>query len=174
MAGTAELIVAGGMQNMSRIPISSAMLVAEQFGFTSPTNESQNWQRRYGDQEISQFRGAEMIAEKWEISRRDMEEVRARQPRKAFAAIRGGHFDNEIVAVGDFRIDEGPRESSLEKLAALAPREGRPPDRRDGEPDLGRRQCGAAASEQAVKDLASDAPRPIHHISARGADPCSC
>ena len=40
MAGTADLIVAGGVQNMSQVPISSAMTVGEQFGFTSPTNES--------------------------------------------------------------------------------------------------------------------------------------
>ena len=59
MSGTADLIVAGGVQNMSQIPISSAMTVGEQFGFTSPTNESKQWLHRYGDQEISQFRGSE-------------------------------------------------------------------------------------------------------------------
>ena len=68
MSGTADLIVAGGVQNMSQIPISSAMTVGEQFGFTSPTNESKQWLHRYGDQEISQFRGSEMIAEKWNLS----------------------------------------------------------------------------------------------------------
>ena len=62
MSGTADLILAGGMQNMSAIPISSAMTVAEQFGFTSPTNESKLWLERYGDQ-VSQFRGSELIAE---------------------------------------------------------------------------------------------------------------
>lgn len=64
MSGTADLILAGGMQNMSWIPISSAMVVGKEFGFTSPTNESKSWLHRYGDQEISQFRGSEMIAEK--------------------------------------------------------------------------------------------------------------
>ena len=74
MSGTADVIVAGGMQNMSQIPISSAMIVGEQFGFTSPTNESKSWLHRYGDQEISQFRGSEMIAEKWGLSREEMEQ----------------------------------------------------------------------------------------------------
>ena len=69
MSGTSDLIVAGGVQQMSTIPISSAMLVGEQFGFTSPTNESKSWLHRYGDQEISQFRGSEMIAERWNITR---------------------------------------------------------------------------------------------------------
>src|SRR5207253_9255660 len=65
MSGTNDLIVAGGVQNMSMIPIASAMTVAEQFGFTDPFSGSKGWVARYGDQEVSQFRGAEMIAEKW-------------------------------------------------------------------------------------------------------------
>ena len=172
MAGTADLILAGGMQNMSRIPISSAMLVAEQFGFTSPTNESENWLHRYGDQEISQFRGAEMIAEKWEISRRDMEEFALGSHEKAFAAIRGGRFDNEIVAVGDFRIDEGPRESSLEKMAGLAPlQEGSRLTAAMASQISDGASAALLASEQAVKDHKLTPRARIHHISARGADP---
>ena len=123
MSGTADLILAGGMQNMSAIPISSAMTVAEQFGFTSPTNESKLWLERYGDQEISQFRGSELIAEKWDLSREDMEKYSLRSHERAFEAIKAGHFDNEIFTIetehGPFRVDEGPRESSLEKMAGL-------------------------------------------------------
>ncbi len=90
MSGTADLILAGGMQNMSWVPISSAMVVGKEFGFTSPTNESKNWLHRYGDQEISQFRGSEMIAEKWDISREEMEEFAYNSHQRAFAAIRAG------------------------------------------------------------------------------------
>src|SRR6201982_3029283 len=125
MSGTADLIVAGGVQNMSQVPISSAMTVGEQFGFSSPTNESNQWLHRYGDQEISQFRGSELIAEKWNLSRDEMEQYALTSHERAFAAIRGGHFDNEIITVetesGPFRVDEGPRESSLEKMAGLKP-----------------------------------------------------
>src|ERR1700742_1230080 len=64
LSGTADLIVAGGMQNMSWIPISSEMTVGEQFGFTSPTNESKQWLHRYGGREIPQFRGSDLIAER--------------------------------------------------------------------------------------------------------------
>jgi acetyl-CoA C-acetyltransferase len=172
MAGTADLILAGGMQNMSRIPISSAMLVAEQFGFTSPTNESENWLHRYGDQEISQFRGAEMIAEKWNISRLDMEEFALGSHEKAFAAIRNGHFDNELIAVGDCRIDEGPRETSLEKMAGLAPlREGGRLTAAMASQISDGASAVLLASEQAVKDHKLTPRARIHHISARGADP---
>src|SRR5690349_399745 len=53
LSGTADVILAGGMQNMSQIPIASAMVVGKEFGFSSPTNESENWRHRYGDEEIS-------------------------------------------------------------------------------------------------------------------------
>ena len=172
MSGTAELILAGGMQNMSQIPISSAMIVGKEFGFTTPTAESRSWLARYGDQEISQFRGAEMIAERWDISREDMERFALASHERAFAAIRGGHFDNEIVAVDGFAIDETPRESSLEKMAGL-------PTLSEG----GRMTAAVAsqisdgasavllASAQAVKDHNLTPRARIHHISCRGADP---
>jgi acetyl-CoA C-acetyltransferase len=172
MAGTADLILAAGMQNMSRIPISSAMTVAEQFGFTSPTNESENWQHRYGDQEISQFRGAEMIAEKWGLSREEMEEFSLNSHNKAFAAIRNGNFENEIVPVGEFRTDEGPRESSLEKLAGLKTlREGGRLTAAMASQISDGASAVLLASEQAVKDHKLTPRARIHHISARGADP---
>jgi acetyl-CoA C-acetyltransferase len=172
MSNTADLILAGGIQNMSQIPIAAAMEVGKQFGFTTPTAESKGWQHRYGDEEISQFRGAELIAERWNLSREEMERYALSSHQRALAAIRAGHFDNEIVAVEDFRIDEGPRETSLEKMAALATlREG------------GRLTAALAsqisdgasavllASEQAVKDHKLTPRARIHHISARGADP---
>ncbi|OBF48440.1 steroid 3-ketoacyl-CoA thiolase FadA6 [Mycolicibacterium monacense] len=172
MSGTADIILAGGMQNMSQIPIASAMVVGKEFGFTSPTGESENWRHRYGDQEISQFRGAEMIAEKWDISREEMEQFAYTSHQRAFAAIRGGHFDNEIIPVGDFGVDEGPRESTLEKLASLKPLS-----------EGGRLTAAVAsqisdgasavllASEDAVKAHNLKPRARIHHISARGADP---
>ena len=172
MSGTADLIVAGGMQNMSQIPISSAMIVGEQFGFTSPTNESKSWLHRYGDQEISQFRGSELIAEKWNLSREEMEEYSLASHQRAQEAIRAGYFENEIIGVDGFVTDEGPRDTSLEKMAGLKTLV-----------DGGRLTAAMAsqisdgasavllASEQAVKDHGLKPRARIHHISARGADP---
>jgi acetyl-CoA C-acetyltransferase len=172
MSGTAELIVAGGMQNMSQIPISSAMTVAEQFGFTSPTNESKSWLHRYGDQEISQFRGSELIAEKWNLSREEMEQYSLTSHHRAQEAIRAGHFENEIIGVDGFVIDEGPRDTSLEKMAGLKTLV-----------DGGRLTAAMAsqisdgasavllASENAVQAHNLKPRARIHHISARGADP---
>ena len=176
MAGVADLILAGGMQNMSQIPISSAMIMGRELGFSTPTAESKGWLARYGDQEISQFRGAEMIADKWDISREDMERFALASHQRAFAAIRGGHFDNEIIPVAvdgtAFAVDETPRETTLEKMAGL-------PTLSEG----GRMTAAVAsqisdgasavllASEQAVADHGLRPRARIHHMSCRGADP---
>ncbi|ATL71480.1 acetyl-CoA C-acetyltransferase [Nocardia terpenica] len=172
MSGTAEVIVAGGVQNMSAIPISAAMLAGREYGFESPFVGAQGWDHRYGTGEVSQFRGAQLIAEKWDISREDMERWALRSHERARRAIAEGRFDREIVPVGGTWIDEGPRETSLEKMAALKPL------------SEGSRLTAAVASQ--ISDgasatlLASDwavaefglTPRArIHHVSARGADP---
>src|ERR1700712_2012236 len=172
MSGTADVIVAGGMQNMSQIPISSAMIVGEQFGFTSPTNESKSWLHRYGDQEISQFRGSEMIAEKWGITREEMEQYSLTSHQRAQEAIRAGYFENEIIAVDGFVTDEGPRETSLEKMAGLKTLvEGGKLTAAMASQISDGASAVLLASESAV-DAHNLKPRArIHHISARGADP---
>jgi acetyl-CoA C-acetyltransferase len=176
MSGTADVIVAGGMQNMSQIPISSAMIVGEQFGFTSPTNESKSWLHRYGDQEISQFRGSEMIAEKWNISREEMEQYSLTSHQRAQDAIRAGYFENEIIPVQidgvGFVTDEGPRDTSLEKMAGLKTlvEGGRLTAAMASQISDGA-SAVLLASEQAVKDHGLKPRARIHHISARGADP---
>ena len=121
MSGTTDLVVAGGVQNMSMIPISSAMTVAEPFGFTDPFSTSTGWVKRYGDQEVSQFRAADMIAQKWDISREDMEAFAIESHRRAVQAIDQGRFDHEIVPFEGVTFDEGPRrETNVEKMKSLA------------------------------------------------------
>src|SRR4051795_5886363 len=173
MSGTEDLVVAGGLQNMSAIPISSAMLVAQQYGFSTPFAESPGWLERYGDQEVSQFKSAEMIAQKWDISRERMEEFALESHQRAIRAIDEGRFKAEIEPVGDFDTDEGPRrDTNLEKMASLQPLM----------PD-GRLHAGVAsqisdaasamliASEQALKDHGLTPRARIHHMSVRGDDP---
>jgi acetyl-CoA C-acetyltransferase len=122
MSGTAGLIVAGGVQNMSAIPISSAMVVGEQFGFTTPFAESPGWLKRYGDQEVSQFRSAQMIADKWGLTREQMEQFAYTSHQRAITAIDEGRFDREIEPVGEFATDQCPRrDTSMEKMADLQP-----------------------------------------------------
>jgi acetyl-CoA C-acetyltransferase len=173
MSGTADLIVAGGVQNMSAIPISAAMIVGQQFGFTTPFAESPGWAARYGDQEVSQFRSAEMIAEKWDLSREEMEEFAFQSHQRAIAAIDGGLFEAEIEPVGDFGTDECPRrDTSLEKMAGLQPLQ--PGGRITAA--VASQICDAStamllASEQAVADHGLTPRARVHHLSVYGDDP---
>jgi acetyl-CoA C-acetyltransferase len=173
MSGTADLIVAGGVQNMSAIPISSAMTLAQPLGFPDPFSTSKGWVARYGAGEVSQFRGAEMIAEKWDITREDMERFALESHQRAVRAIDGGHFENEIVPLGDVRHDEGPRrDTSLERMAKLQTLS---PGGRLTAAVASQISDGATAmlvaSEQAVKTHGLRPRARVHHISVRADDP---
>src|SRR5436305_4566371 len=173
MSGTSDVIVAGGVQNMSMIPIASAMTVAEQFGFTDPFSGSEGWVARYGTQEVSQFRGAEMIAEKWGISREEMEAFALESHRRAAQATDEGRFEGEILPLNGATIDEGfRRDTSLERMAKLAPLL---PDRRLTAAVSSQISDAAAAmlvvSERALKTHGLKPRARIHHLPVRGADP---
>src|SRR3990170_4067180 len=96
MSGTQDLVVAGGVEVMSRVPMASPALVGQREGMGFPYGGA-GWERRYGDQEISQFRGAELIAEKWNISREDMERFALESHERAIRAQDEHRFDREIV-----------------------------------------------------------------------------
>jgi acetyl-CoA C-acetyltransferase len=173
MAGVQDLVVAGGMQNMSMIPIGLALEAAKPFGHEDPFSGSTGWVDRYGTQEVSQFRGAEMIAEKWDLSREDMEVFAFESHQRAIRAIDEGRFDPEVSPLAGVEVDEGPRRGgSLEKMAQLAPlAEGG----RITAALASQVSDGAAAlliaSEQAVADHGLTPRARIHHMSVRGDDP---
>ncbi len=173
MSGTSDVIVAGGVQNMSMIPIASAMTVAQPLGFDDPFSGSEGWRKRYGTQEVSQFRSAEMIAEKWDISRAEMEQFALESHRRAVAAIDEGRFEREILPYDDVATDEGPRrETSLERMASL-------PTLVEGgrlTAAVSSQISDAAAamlvvSERALRSQGLTPRARIHHLSVRGADP---
>ena len=172
MSGTQDVVVVGGVQNMSAIPISQAMIAGQEFGFTTPTAESVGWRERFGDAEISQFVGADLMARKWDISREDMEEWALQSHQRAKAAIAQGRFDGETVALADCVVDECPRETSLEKMAGLAPLA-------DGSrltaAVASQISDGASAalvvSEKALAEYGLTPRARVHHISVRGDDP---
>ncbi len=173
MSGTSDLVIAGGVQNMSQIPISSAMTAAEPFGFTDPFSGSQGWIERYGDQEVSQFRAAEMIAEKWDITRQDMEVFALESHRRALQAIDEGRFENEILPFGELTTDEGPRRgTSLEKMATLKTlQEGGRLTAAVSSQISDASSAMLIASQRAVKEHGLKPRARVHHISVRGADP---
>ncbi len=172
MSGTQDLVVAGGVQNMSMIPISSAMTVAEQFGFTDPFSGSDGWVARYGTQEVSQFRSAEMIAEKWDISRDDMEQFAVRSHERAIRAQAEGRFEGQIVPLGEATRDEGPREPNWEKIRSLTPLvEGGRVTAAVASQISDASAAMLVASGRAVAEHGLTPRARIHHLSVRGADP---
>jgi acetyl-CoA C-acetyltransferase len=140
---------------------------------SDPFGGSAGWQARYGNEEISQFRAADLIAEKWGIGRQEMERYALASHQRALHAIADGAFEKEIAPYQDVSQDEGPRaDTTLEKMAGLRPL-------RDG----GRITAalasqisdGAAAlliaSERAVNEHDLKPKARIRHLSARGDDP---
>jgi acetyl-CoA C-acetyltransferase len=173
MSGTSDVIVAGGVQNMSQIPISSAMTMAAPLGFTDPFSGSEGWVKRYGTVPVSQFNSAEMIAAKWNASRLDMEQFAYNSHMRAIRAIDEGRFVGEIAPLNGVFNDEGPRrDTSLEKMATLKLLQ-----------EGGRVHAGVASqisdasaallivSEKGLKTHGLKPRARIHHLSVRAADP---
>jgi acetyl-CoA C-acetyltransferase len=173
LSGTADLVVAGGVQNMSMIPIAAAMLAGQSYGFADPFSGSRGWRARYGGQEISQFRAADMIAAKWGLRRAEMEEFALASHQRAVAAAAAGHFAAEIVPYGEVTADECPRpDTSLAKMAVLAPL--RPGGMITAALSSQIADAAAAllvASGQAVRAHRLRPLARIRHLSARGGDP---
>ena len=121
MSGVNDVVIAGGVQTMTQIPISSAMIAAQPMGFSDPFSGSQGWVARYGSIPPSQFTSAQMIADKWKISREQMEEFALRSHTRALKAIAEGRFDREVAPLNGVDMDETVRNTSMEKMAELEP-----------------------------------------------------
>jgi acetyl-CoA C-acetyltransferase len=173
LSGTADVIVAGGVQNMSAIPINAGMQAGEQYGFADPFSGSAGWRQRYGLQEVNQFRVAEMIAEQWHISREDMERFALESHRRAILAIDEGRFETQIIPCNGLAVDEGPRrDTTLEKMAKL------PALREQGRltaavsSQLSDASAALLVTNERGLETHGLIPRArIHHMSVRGADP---
>ena len=172
LSGTSDLVVAGGVQSMSSIPLTHSNVAAKTFGFPDPFTGSTGWAERYGHQEISQFRGAELMAQRWALTRDELEAFAVESHERALTAQREGRFDREIVPLAGLSSDQGPREPDLDKLRSL------PPIVEGGLHTAGtasQMSDGAAAlliaSAHAVEKYGLHPRARIHHVSARGDDP---
>ena len=178
MSGTQDVVLAGGVQTMSSIPISSAMLAGQPLGFTTPFAESIGWRARYGDQPVDQFYAAQRIADRWGSSRVDMEAFAKESHDRALKAIAEGRFDREVVpyTLPDgtvFRMDETARATTMEKMATLAPVNPAYPGITAA---VSSSTCDASAavlvvSEAALKRYGLKPRARIHHLSVRADDP---
>jgi len=173
MSGTQDVILAGGVQTMSAIPISSAMLAGQPLGFTTPFAQSKGWQARFGDAPVNQFYAAQRIADHWNLSRADLEAFSLESHNRALRAIAEGRFDREVVPFGEFRMDETARQSTLEKMSTLEPVDPTYPKITAA---VSSSTCDAASavlvvSEAALKRYNLKPRARIHHISVLADDP---
>ena len=127
MSGTADLIIAGGVEIMSAVPIMSAMVVAQEAGMQSPF-EGTRISARYPDEEFSQFVGAERVGEKYGVTRDELLDFAVSSHERAIAARDAGRFDDEMlpvpVQIADgttvlHATDEGVRTPNREKMETL-------------------------------------------------------
>lgn len=118
-AGAQDLVIACGVEVMSAVPLNSSGDPGLGYGypFGGP-----GWDARFGDQEIHQFRGGDLIAQKWGVGQDEMFDLALRSHANAARAQDEGRFDREIIEVNGVRRDEGVRrDSTKEKMATLAP-----------------------------------------------------
>jgi acetyl-CoA C-acetyltransferase len=104
MSGTMDVVMAAGVESMTRVPMFSPSSLAQKAGLG--TYMSAGVGRRYPDVEFSQFNGAELMALKYALSREALDEFAFQSHQRAIEASKGGLFDNEIVAV-DVRSPDG-------------------------------------------------------------------
>ena len=173
MSGTQDVIAVGGVQTMTQIPISSAMLAGQPLGFSDPFSGSKGWQARFGNQPVNQFYAAQRIADHWDISRQQMEAYALESHRRALDAIAGRRFVNEIVPCEGVWDDETPRHTSLAKMAELEPVSAEFPSITAA---VSSQTCDASAallvvSEAALKRYNLTPRARIHHLSVLGDDP---
>lgn len=124
MAGVADLVVAGGVESMSIVPIGSPRRAIVE-GHSEPLPgpfDAMGWRDRYGHIDPSQFRGADMIAERWELSRDHLEDLARASHERAAEAWAESRFDSEICASPGIVCDEGIRAPvDRVKMAGLDP-----------------------------------------------------
>ena len=173
MSGTQDVIAVGGVQTMTQIPISSAMLAGQALGFSDPFSGSKGWQARFGNQSVTHFYAAQRLADHWDISRQQMAPDARASPRRALHANAGRRCVNEIVPCEGVWDDETPRHTSLAKMAELEPVSAEFPSITAA---VSSQTCDASAallvvSEAALKRYNLTPRARIHHLSVLGDDP---
>ena len=114
IAGAYDVVIACGVESMSRVPMGSSTLGQNPFGTKLPA--------RYPEGLVNQGVSAELIASRWKLSREELDEYSATSHTRAAATIAAGGFDRELIPVGDVTVDETVRAgTTAEKLAGLKP-----------------------------------------------------
>ena len=181
MAGTMDLVIAGGVESMTRVPLGASVALAKQAGmggYMSPAMKA-----RYGDIQFSQFDGAEMLAKKYAFDRAALDAWSLESHRRAAAATQAGAFADEVLPVpvrlpdgsgeGMHAVDEGIRfDATLESIGSVKLlREGGVISAASASQICDGASAVLVASERALKELDLAPLARIHHLSVLGHDP---
>ena len=180
MSGAMDIVIASGVESMTRVPMGTPAILALKAGMGSYM--SPNIQERYPNIQFSQFAGAEMIAKKYGLTKDQLDEYGYNSHRKAIEATKAGKFANEIVPVKiktaegveeEHTVDEGIRfEASLEAMRGVKLLQ------EDGALTAATSSqiCDGASgvlvvNEKGLKQLGVEPLARIHHMTVIGADP---
>src|ERR1700744_4216405 len=104
MSGAMDCVIAMGIESMTRVPMGASVMLAMKEGMG--TYMSPELQKRYPGIQFSQFAGAEMMAEKYKLTKDQLDEYGYNSHQKAIAATQGGKFKNEVVPL-TVKLDDG-------------------------------------------------------------------
>ncbi len=180
MSGTMDVVIAAGVESMTRVPMGLSAALPAQNGFGSYM--SPGIQKQYPNIQFSQFMGAEMVAEKYGLTKDEIDEYSFQSHQRAIAATQAGAFKNEIVgleitdAEGNVTlhtIDEGIRfDASLDGIKAVKLlREGGRLTAASSSQICDGASGVMVVSEKGLKDLGVKPLARIHHLSLLGHDP---
>ena len=103
MSGTMDIVIAAGVESMTRVPMGSPSILAAKAGMG--TYKSPKMEERYPNIQFSQFSGAEMVAKKYGLTKDDLDEYAYQSHQRAIAATQAGKFKDEIIPLPITRAD---------------------------------------------------------------------
>jgi len=180
MSGTQDIVIAAGVESMTRVPMGASVSLAIGAGLGGPMSPAQ--QKRFPNIQFSQFMGAEMMAEKYGLTKDQLDEFGYESHRKAIDATQGGAFRDEIVPItiagaegakSLHATDEGIRyEASLEGMRAVKLlREGGRITAATSSQICDGASGVMVVSEAGLKRLGVEPLARVHHVSVIGGDP---
>jgi len=180
MSGTMDVVIAAGVESMTRVPMGLPAILPAKEGFGN--SMSPKMRERYPNIQFSQFMGAEMVAEKYGLSKEEIDEYGYQSHQRAIAATQAGAFKNEIVAIevtdaeGNtslHTVDEGIRfDASLEAIKGVKLlREGGRLTAATSSQICDGASGVMVVSEAGLKALGVKPLARVHHLSLLGHDP---
>ncbi len=180
MSGTQDIVIAAGVESMTRVPMGTPVILPMKAGLGTPMSPAQ--QKRYPNIQFSQFMGAEMVAKKYKLNREQLDEFGFRSHQRAIAATQAGAFNDEIVpieitdaegATSLHTSDEGIRfEASLEAMRTVKLlQEGGQLTAATSSQICDGASGVMVVSEAGLKRLGLEPMARIHHLTLIGGDP---